>query len=70
MNDDPFLIFTLIVVGVMILGRVVTVLLGDQKHTPKKPCGPHKWKPNDKNVFECSTCGFIAGSHKSEKGSY
>lgn len=59
----------LLVVGVVLIARLVTMILGGGS-TPKRPCGVHKWKPNDKNIFECSICGFVAGSHKTSHGEY
>lgn len=72
--DDAFLLVILLF-GVVILARLVTLALGptQQERVGRiaSSCPPHKWSIHPvTNKHQCTECDYVAGTYKTEHGEY
>lgn len=49
---------------------LITSALNKEEPSLKKECKPHKWSINHKDDLQCTSCGFVAGSHQTKGGDY
>ena len=66
-------IFRLIffVIGVYMVAELTNAFFENNKspESERPKCPPHKWTV-EKDIMQCTSCRFIAGTHKSNLGDY
>lgn len=71
MEDQADILFGLVMVGgfAVLIALLVSAIVS--KSETKKECKPHKWgTEKETNKFKCKECGYVAGSHETERGEY